>query len=97
MMKTQIGLGVMSIPTVFDTLGIIPGVICLVVIAIVTTWSGYIVGVFKRRHPEVYGIDDAGGLMFGRAGREFFGTAFALCTCMPVPVKRGRCRNTFPC
>ncbi|KAL1869349.1 hypothetical protein Daus18300_005561 [Diaporthe australafricana] len=78
MMKTQIGLGVMSIPTVFDTLGIIPGVICLVAIAIITTWSGYIVGDFKRRHPEVYGIDDAGGLMFGRVGREFFGAAFAL-------------------
>ncbi|KAJ0106959.1 hypothetical protein J7T55_011054 [Diaporthe amygdali] len=78
MMKTQIGLGVMSIPTVFDTLGIIPGIICLIVIGMITTWSGYIVGVFKRRHPEVYGIDDAGGLMFGRIGREFFGAAFCL-------------------
>ncbi|KAI3391201.1 hypothetical protein diail_7779 [Diaporthe ilicicola] len=78
MMKTQIGLGVMSIPTVFDTLGIIPGIICLILIGIITTWSGYVVGVFKRRHPEVYGIDDAGALMFGRIGREFFGAAFCL-------------------
>lgn len=87
MMKTQIGLGVMSIPTVFDTLGIIPGIICLIVIGMITTWSGYIVGVFKRRHPEVYGIDDAGGLMFGRIGREFFGAAFCLCTCISFLVK----------
>ncbi|KAM5354735.1 hypothetical protein ACJ41O_001382 [Fusarium nematophilum] len=78
MMKTQVGLGVLSIPTVFDSLGLIPGIIVLIVIAAITTWSGYIVGTFKLRHPEVYGIDDAGALMFGRAGREVFGIAFCL-------------------
>lgn len=81
MMKTQIGLGVLSIPATFDTLGLIPGLICLLAIAGITTWSDHIVGVFKRRHPEVYGIDDAGGLMFGRIGREAFGAAFCVCTC----------------
>lgn len=79
MMKTQIGLGVLSIPQVFDVLGLIPGVICLIAIATITTWSDYIVGVFKLRHREVYGIDDAGGLIFGRVGREVFGVAFCLC------------------
>lgn len=79
MMKTQIGLGVLSIPATFDTLGLIPGLICLLAIAGITTWSDHIVGVFKRRHPEVYGIDDAGGLMFGRIGREAFGAAFCVC------------------
>lgn len=78
MMKTQIGLGVLSIPSAFDTLGIVPGVICLCTIASITTWSDYMVGVFKLRHPQVYGIDDAGGLMFGRIGREIFGVAFCL-------------------
>jgi amino acid permease len=38
MMKTQIGLGVLSIPLVFDTLGMIPGIIILVSIAAITTW-----------------------------------------------------------
>jgi len=38
MMKTQIGLGVLSIPLVFDTLGMIPGIIVLLAIAIITTW-----------------------------------------------------------
>jgi amino acid permease len=79
MMKTQLGLGILSIPSVFDTLGMIPGLICLCVIAAITTWSDYIVGTFKLRHREVYGIDDAGGLMFGRAGQEIFGFAFGLC------------------
>ncbi|POS68883.1 transmembrane amino acid transporter [Diaporthe helianthi] len=78
MTKSSIGLGVLSIPTVFDTLGMIPGIICLIVVGTIITWSGYVVGVFKLRHPEVYGVDDAGFLMFGRIGREVFGAAFCL-------------------
>ena len=34
-MKTQIGLGVLSIPAAFDTLGLIPGIISLLVIGLV--------------------------------------------------------------
>ena len=79
MMKTQFGLGVLAMPGILDTLGIIPGVICICVVATITTWSNYIVGAFKLRHPEVYGIDDAGALMFGRVGREVFGVAVCLC------------------
>ncbi|CRK19004.1 hypothetical protein BN1723_011741 [Verticillium longisporum] len=77
-MKTQIGLGVLSIPAAFDTLGIVPGVLVLCAISAITTWSDYIVGVFKLRHREVYSIDDAGQLMFGRIGREVMGVAFCL-------------------
>ncbi|KAJ5702183.1 hypothetical protein N7488_009731 [Penicillium malachiteum] len=78
MMKTQIGLGVLSIPVAFDSLGIVPGVIVLCAIAGITTWSDYIIGVFKVRHREVYGIDDVGELLFGKAGRIILGTAFVL-------------------
>ncbi|CAI6069447.1 unnamed protein product [Clonostachys chloroleuca] len=78
MMKTMIGLGVLSIPSAFNTIGIVPGVICMCTIAGITTWSNYIVGVFKLRHREVYGIDDAGGLIFGRPGREILGAAFCI-------------------
>ncbi|KAF5266330.1 hypothetical protein FOXYS1_2833 [Fusarium oxysporum] len=78
MTKTQIGLGVLSIPQTFDALGLIPGIICLIVVSAITTWSDYMIGVFKRRHPQVYGIDDAGQLMFGRIGREVLATVFML-------------------
>lgn len=79
MMKTQIGLGVLSIPVAFNTLGIVPGVIILCVIAAITTWSDYMVGVFKLHHREVYSIDDAGSLMFGKIGKIFLGCTFCLC------------------
>ncbi|RMZ77874.1 hypothetical protein DV738_g4192, partial [Chaetothyriales sp. CBS 135597] len=78
MMKTQIGLGVLAIPSVFDVLGMIPGIICLLAIGGITTWSDYYIGVFKLLHRSVYGIDDAGALMFGRAGREILATAYVL-------------------
>ncbi|KAL9575850.1 hypothetical protein ACKAV7_000013 [Fusarium commune] len=78
MMKTQIGLGVLSIPAAFDTLGLIPGLISLLLVAITTTWSNYMVGIFKVNHPEVYGIDDASKLMFGIIGREVLAAGFSL-------------------
>lgn len=78
-MKTQIGLGVLSIPAALDTLGMIPGVIILVFMAVITTWSNYIIGVFKMQHPSIYSIDDVGEMLFGRVGRLLFGTIFCLC------------------
>lgn len=79
MMKTMIGLGVLSIPSSFHTLGLIPGLVCMLAIAAITSWSNYIVGVFKLKHRSVYGIDDAGDLVFGRIGREVFAAAFVIC------------------
>ncbi|KAJ5557980.1 hypothetical protein N7535_009473 [Penicillium sp. DV-2018c] len=78
MMKSQIGLGILSIPTAFDALGIIPGAICLIVIGAITTWSECVIGSFKLNHREVYGIDDAGALMFGPIGRWVLSIVFCL-------------------
>ncbi|KAH6688454.1 transmembrane amino acid transporter protein-domain-containing protein [Plectosphaerella plurivora] len=78
MMKTQLGLGVLSIPSAFDKLGIVPGLICLIAVGTITTWSSYMIGIFKLNHREVYSLDDAGHLIFGRVGREVMGFAFCL-------------------
>ncbi|BGP25414.1 amino acid transporter [Rhodotorula toruloides] len=83
LMKTQIGLGVLNIPEVFHTLGLAPGVIILVVIAVLTTWTDYYIGIFKVKHPTVYSVSDCGALMFGRVGREIFGVGYwLLMTCI---------------
>ena len=78
LLKSQIGLGVLSVPSAFNTLGMAPGIIILIVVAAITTWTGYVIGTFKLNHPTVYNIDDAGGIMFGPIGREFLATAFCL-------------------
>lgn len=90
MMKTQIGLGVLAIPTVLDTLGMVPGVICLLTVGVITTWTNYMIGQFKLNHRSVYGIDDMGFKALGPFGREFFAVAYMLCKsssfrpCIPV-------------
>ncbi|KAJ5349095.1 uncharacterized protein N7506_002348 [Penicillium brevicompactum] len=73
----NIGLGVLSMPLVFATVGLVPGNILLVAMGCITTWSNYMVGVIKLRHPQVYGIDDVGRMLFGRIGFEVFGAAYA--------------------
>ncbi|KAF4957372.1 hypothetical protein FGADI_3107 [Fusarium gaditjirri] len=78
MTKTQVGLGVLAIPKTFHVLGIVPGVFCLIAIGGMTAWSNYMVGAFKLNHPEVYTIDDAGGMMFGRVVREIFAMMYML-------------------
>ena len=78
LLKSQIGLGVLSVPSAFNTLGMAPGIIILLLVAAITTWTGYVIGTFKLNHPSVYNIDDAGGIMFGPIGREFLATCFCL-------------------
>ncbi|KAL4882845.1 transmembrane amino acid transporter protein-domain-containing protein [Aspergillus karnatakaensis] len=78
MMKTQIGLGVLAIPSALDTLGMGFGVACLIIMATITTWSGYVIGSFKLKHRDVYSLDDAGSIMFGLPGRAVLATAFCL-------------------
>ncbi|BCR86059.1 uncharacterized protein ACHE_30046A [Aspergillus chevalieri] len=86
MMKTQIGLGLLSVPGAFDVLGIVPGIICLCAISCITTWSAYIIGTFKLHHREVYGIDDAGHLICGQVGRGVLSIAFCLFIIVTIAV-----------
>ncbi|BEJ12344.1 hypothetical protein CspHIS471_0208040 [Cutaneotrichosporon sp. HIS471] len=78
MTKANIGLGVLSIPFVFMEVGMVPGVILLLVINLIIMYCACIIGDFKMNHPEVYAIADAGFVVGGRFGREYFGLAFVL-------------------
>ncbi|WVR06193.1 hypothetical protein IAU60_003223 [Kwoniella sp. DSM 27419] len=77
-LKSQIGLGVLSLPAALATLGIVPGILCLVAVAAIMTWSGYVVGQVKMKHKNVYSVVDAGELMFGRVGREIFAAIYCV-------------------
>lgn len=39
----------------------------IIVVAILTTWCGHVVGTFKRNHPEVYAMDGVGYVLAGTA------------------------------
>ncbi|TXT11205.1 hypothetical protein VHUM_01956 [Vanrija humicola] len=78
MAKANFGLGVLAIPSVFDKLGLIPGIAAIVAIQAMYTWSASFIGPFKIAHPEVYSLGDAAFVFAGKAGREFFGAMFII-------------------
>ncbi|ORY89317.1 transmembrane amino acid transporter protein-domain-containing protein [Leucosporidium creatinivorum] len=78
LMKTQIGLGVLSIPYVLSVFGAVPGVILLLAVSVITTWADLECGRFKLAHPECYSLSDVGFLIGGVWGRELFGVSYYL-------------------
>ncbi|TXT10864.1 hypothetical protein VHUM_02369 [Vanrija humicola] len=76
LLKTQVGLGVLAMPSMLQMVGAVPGTLIIVGLGILTTWCDYVVGTFKRNHPEVYSVADAGYIMFGTFGRELFSFAY---------------------
>ncbi|GAA5854743.1 hypothetical protein JCM8547_004054 [Rhodosporidiobolus lusitaniae] len=79
MIKSQIGIGVLSLPYAFHTLGLVPGILVLLTLFFMTWWCDLYQGIFKEKHPSVYSLSDAARLMFGRVGEEFVGVMFWLC------------------
>lgn len=90
MLKAMVGLGVLSIPFVFQTLGIVPGSIIIIVIQGMVTWSDYVVGQFKINHPDVYGLPDVGRVLFGKIGEEVLAICFTICASYTASLLRAR-------
>jgi len=67
MIKTQMGLGVLSLPSILGTLGMVPGLICIFVIGFMATcewlnapswmWlilgGDWVIGQCKKKYPQV--------------------------------------------
>lgn len=41
-------------PSVLHMVGLVPGIIIILLVGGITTWSDWVVGSFKLNHPEVY-------------------------------------------
>ncbi|KAF7627446.1 putative amino acid transporter [Aspergillus flavus] len=67
-----IGLGALSIPSAFASLGMVAGVICCVGIGLIAIYTSWIIGKVKLAFPGVRHYGDAGGLLMGRVGNELF-------------------------
>ncbi|WOO84835.1 N amino acid transport system protein [Vanrija pseudolonga] len=70
--KSDIGLGVLTLPVVFGTLGIVPGILLIIAIMVMMSYCAAIIGPFKMRHPEVYAIQDAAFIFGGKIAKEVF-------------------------
>lgn len=80
MIAETISLGILSLPSVLATIGLAGGLVLIIGLGLVATYTGYTLGQFKLRYPHVHNMADAGEVLFtplglGWLGREVFGTA----------------------
>ncbi|KAJ5757285.1 uncharacterized protein N7511_007467 [Penicillium nucicola] len=72
MVAENISLGILSLPSAVATLGIVPAFLIILGLSAISWYTGYIMGQFKQRYPQVHSMGDAGELLLGPIGREIF-------------------------
>ncbi|KAK7967702.1 uncharacterized protein PG986_001979 [Apiospora aurea] len=80
MIAETISLGILSLPAVIATLGLVPGIVLMLVMGVLATYSGLVMGEFRNAYPWVQSFGDAGEVMgntigCGRLFQEIFGGA----------------------
>lgn len=80
MIAETISLGILSLPSVMDIVGLIPGLLILLGMGLLATYSGYTIGQFKEQYPGVNNMADAFEILFTplgcpRVGKEIGGAA----------------------
>jgi amino acid permease len=73
MIAETISLGILSLPSVFATIGMVPGVVLTVGLGAIATYTGYVFWQFKMSYPHVHNIADVGEVLAGRIGKEVGG------------------------
>ncbi|KAG0153002.1 hypothetical protein PDIDSM_1961 [Penicillium digitatum] len=79
MIAQSVSLGVLSLPSSMAVLGLVPGCIIIIGLGALTTYTGYVVGQFKLRYPQVHNMADAAEILFGPWGREIVNVAQVIC------------------
>ncbi|KAF2144509.1 uncharacterized protein K452DRAFT_349612 [Aplosporella prunicola CBS 121167] len=83
MIAETISLGILSLPSVLASIGIVPGLILIVGLGTIAMYTGYTIHQFKMAYTHVHNMADVGEILFepwGMAafGREFLGAAQTL-------------------
>ncbi|KAI5809510.1 transmembrane amino acid transporter protein-domain-containing protein [Peziza echinospora] len=75
MIAETISLGILSLPSVLAAVGFLPGVILIIALGIIATYTGYVLGQYKMAYPQIHTMGDAGEILWGPWGREICGIA----------------------
>ncbi|KAK4527581.1 hypothetical protein GAYE_SCF41G5504 [Galdieria yellowstonensis] len=73
MIAETIALGVLSLPSVLLTVGMVPGIILIIGLGVIATYTGYNLGLFRLNHPTVCNMADAGEILWGPFGKYLLG------------------------
>jgi hypothetical protein len=68
MVAETISLGILSLPAAMAVLGIVPGLILLLCLGLMATYSGLVIGQFKLRYLHIHSFGCAGEILFGKVG-----------------------------
>ncbi|KAL9948850.1 hypothetical protein D7B24_004947 [Verticillium nonalfalfae] len=75
-----VSLGILSLPSVLATVGLVPAIVLILVMSALSTYSGVVLAEFRRAYPFVQNFGDAVEVMgkpigMGRLFQEIFGWA----------------------
>jgi amino acid permease len=68
----------LALPSVLGAIGIVGGILLILGLGIIATYTGYVFGQFKEAYPHVHNMADAGEVLMGRFGKELFGAGTVL-------------------
>lgn len=73
-------LGILSLPSVVATLGLAPGIVLILAMSAISTYSCVVLGEFRKNYPQAQNFGDAVEILAKSIGmgpffREFFGWA----------------------
>lgn len=73
MVTETISLGILSLPKAVASLGLAPAIVILIGLGLLSSYTGYVIGRFKLKHPYISNMADAGEALWGPFGREIVG------------------------
>ncbi|KAF2740722.1 putative amino acid transporter [Polyplosphaeria fusca] len=68
MIAENISLGILALPQAVSILGLVPGILLILILGIITFYTGYILGQFKNAFPQVVSYADMGLIVAGSWG-----------------------------
>jgi amino acid permease len=78
MVAENVSLGVLALPQALATLGFVPGILLILFLGAIATWTGYLIGQFKLAYPSAQSFADCGYVIAGPIGREVMAFAQVL-------------------
>lgn len=82
LVTNQVGLGILSLPGILQTLGVVPGVIAIVGIGLLSTYTAYELLQFYRRYPTVLNVVDMARIVGGRVFEVVVAVALMIKLCL---------------
>ncbi|EDN93040.1 hypothetical protein SS1G_08905 [Sclerotinia sclerotiorum 1980 UF-70] len=80
MIAETISLGILALPSVLATIGLIPGILLILIMGILAWYSGYVMHQFRQAYPSIHSWADCCEILltplgWGRVGHEIAGAA----------------------